>query len=118
MKYQVIVPALLLLGLEANAFNIEDYEDDHTALFLKDIKNMLVNHEAIDNGRTMLVNFTEFGPTSLNIQIYTFTKTVDWAEYLNVQQNVFLKIIDIISSHKAECAFPTRTLHMVEGVAD
>ena len=39
MKYQVIVPALLLLGLEANAFNIEDYEDDHTALFLKDIKN-------------------------------------------------------------------------------
>jgi MscS family membrane protein len=53
-----------------------------------------------------------FGDSSLNIMIYTFTKTVDWVEFQTVQQDVFLRCLDIIEQHGAECAFPTQTLHV------
>ena len=44
--------------------------------------------------------------------VYTFTRTVVWAEYHAVKQDVMFKIFDIIASHGGEIAFPTQTLHL------
>ncbi len=81
-----------------------------------DVKEMLQQHEDIDSNQTLIVNFNEFAASSLNFFIYTFTKTVNWIEFHEVKQDVMLKIIDIIESHGAECAFPTSTLHVPEGI--
>lgn len=81
-----------------------------------DVKSMLEQHEDIDNGQTLIVNFDEFASSSLNFFIYTFTKTTNWIEFHKVKQDVMLKIIDIIDSHDAECAFPTTTIHIPDGV--
>ena len=35
-----------------------------------------------------------------------------WAEWLAAQQDVYLKIIDIVQSHGADFAFPSQTLYM------
>jgi len=88
--------------------------DDIGALevILRDVKEMLQNHEAIDHQKTLMVNFNEFGPSSLDFFIYTFTRTTVWAEYHEIKQDVLLKIATIIESHGAEIAFPTRTLHL------
>jgi len=77
---------------------------------LRDVKDMLRNHEAIDQRKTLMVNFNEFGPSSLDFFIYTFTRTTVWAEYHEIKQDVLLKIAAIIQSHGAEIAFPTRTV--------
>ena len=77
---------------------------------LRDVKEMLRNHEAIDQRKTLMVNFNEFGPSSLDFFIYTFTRTTVWAEYHEIKQDVLLKIAAIIESHGAEIAFPTRTV--------
>lgn len=79
---------------------------------LNDIESMLRNHEDIDTSQTLFVKLIEFGSSSLNFLVYCFTKTTDWVTFQNVQQDVFLKILDIIDSHDAECAFPTSTLHI------
>ncbi len=50
--------------------------------------------------------------SSLNIMVYCFTKTTVWAEWLAAQQDVYLKIIDIVQSHGADFAFPSQTLYM------
>jgi len=81
-----------------------------------DIRSMLENHEEIDTSRTLIVNFVAFGPSSLDIMVYTFTKTTEWVRFHEIKQDVLLKISDIIESHGAEVAFPTRTLHLPEGV--
>ena len=57
-----------------------------------------------------MVNLFEFGPSSLNFFIYTFTKTTNWVKFQAIQQDVFLKAINIIAEHGGECAFPTTTL--------
>ena len=76
------------------------------------IRTMLQAHPEIDQCQTLLVHFTAFGPCSLDLNIYTFTKTTDWKGYRDVQQDVFLKIIQIVEQHGAELAFPTNTIHL------
>ena len=74
------------------------------------IRTMLQAHPEIDQKQTMLVHFTNFGPSSLNINVYTFTKTKDWKKYRDVQQDVFLKIIEIIQKNGAQLALPGRAV--------
>jgi len=84
---------------------------------IDDVKKMLQGHEDIDSNQTLIVNFNEFAPSSLDFFIYTFTKTTNWIRFHEVKQDVLLKVIRIIESHGAECAFPTSTLHIPDGVS-
>ncbi len=90
---------------------------DKVAPIVRDIKAMLRAHPDIDQAPTMIVNFTQFAASSLDIMVYTFTVTTAWVAYHEVKQDVMLKIAEIVECHGAEIAFPTRTLH-VEGAVD
>lgn len=83
---------------------------------LRAVEDMLRSHPEIDTNQTLMVNLFEFGASSLNFFVYTFTKTTDWVKFQAIQEDVFLKIIDIITQHGAECAFPTRTIDMPEPI--
>lgn len=76
------------------------------------VKKMLQNHAEIDTTQTLIVNMVEFGASSLNFMVYTFTKTTNWVKFQEIQHDVFLKILAIIESCGAECAFPTQTIHL------
>lgn len=80
------------------------------ALIVNDIKSMLETHPDIDANQTLIVNFNAFGPSSLDLLVYTFTKTVNWIRYHEVKQDVLLKIMTIIHQHDADIAYPTQTL--------
>ncbi len=82
----------------------------------REVKEMLENHPEIDTGQTLMVNFNAFGPSSVDFFVYTFTKTTVWTRYHEIKQDVLLKIAAIIEKHGAEIAFPTRTLHLPDGV--
>jgi MscS family membrane protein len=79
---------------------------------LLDIKTMLRNHEGISQKNTMLVNFVSFDDSSLGILIYTFSNTAIWAKYMNIKEDVNLKIMKIIENNKAEFAFPSQSLYV------
>jgi len=83
---------------------------------IADVKKMLKEHDDIDANQTLIVNFNEFAPSSLDFFIYTFTKTTNWIEFHDVKQDVLLKVINIVEAHGAECAFPTSTLHIPQDV--
>ena len=84
---------------------------------IDDVKKMLQEHDDIDANQTLIVNFNEFAPSSLDFFIYTFTKTTNWIRFHEVKQDVLLKVIRIVESHGAECAFPTSTVHIQGGVS-
>lgn len=79
---------------------------------VRDVRHMLEQHDDIDTGKTLIVNFNSFAPSSLDFFIYTFTKTVKWVEYHSVKQDVLLQTLAIIEQHGAEVAFPTSTVHL------
>ena len=82
------------------------------AVIVADVKQMLKEHPDIDTRRTLIVNFNAFAPSSMDFFVYTFTKTTNWIRFHEIKQDVLLKIIEIIESHGAECAFPTSTVHL------
>ncbi|HHL45214.1 MAG TPA: mechanosensitive ion channel family protein [Gammaproteobacteria bacterium] len=89
------------------------YDDaDKMEAILADVRNMLHQHPEIDQSQTLMVNFNTFGPSSLDFFIYTFTRTTVWTEYHRVKEDVLLQIYRIITTHGAEVAFPTQTLHI------
>ena len=86
------------------------------ATIVDDIRAMLQQHEDIESDETLIVNFLAFNASSLDIMVYCFTKTTQWVPFHEVKQDLLLKISDIIEGYGAEVAFPTRTLHLPEGV--
>lgn len=79
---------------------------------LIDIKEMLKNHEGIAQKETMLVNFTSFDDSSMGIFIYTFTNTSNWQAYMDIKEDVNLKIMEIIEKNGSEFAFPSQSLYI------
>ncbi len=89
------------------------YSDlDKVQVIADQIREMLLGHEEIDTERTLIVQLNRFGPSSLDIMIYTFTKTTQWVRFHEIKQDVMLRVANIIESNGAEFAFPTQTIHM------
>ncbi len=76
------------------------------------IEKMLKEHPAIDQNQYLMVDMIEFGPYSVKISVYCFTKTTDWQQWRQEQQDVLLKVAGIITDHGAEIAFPTNSVHL------
>lgn len=93
---------------------------DDSAL-LKDlviaIESMLRQHPQIDQREGVMVHFVNFGASSLDINIYCFTRATHNPHWRDVQQDIFFKVIDIVNEHKAQFAFPTVTTHIPEGIS-
>jgi MscS family membrane protein len=75
------------------------------------IRELLRSHPAIDQ-EFFLVNFTDFGASSLDIMVYCFTNTTVWGEYLTAREDVCLKIMDILEELGLEIAFPSTTVYL------
>ncbi|MCG6200122.1 mechanosensitive ion channel family protein [Psychromonas antarctica] len=95
------------------------YSDMHQVEdIIEAVRQMLVSHPDIDQGQTLIVNFDLFNNSSLDFFIYTFTKTTDWVLYHKIKQDVLLKVANIVESHQAQFAFPTRQLHITPPIKE
>jgi len=77
-----------------------------------DIKTMLLEHEGIAQDESLMVNFNNFGDSSLNIFIYTFTKTANWAKYLAIREDINLQIMKIVEDNGSSFAFPSQSIYI------
>jgi len=79
---------------------------------IHDIKAMLQAHEGISQNDSLMVNFDTFGDSSLNIFIYTFTKTANWAKYLEIREEIHLRIMEIVEKNGSDFAFPSQSIYV------
>ncbi|MBT8347825.1 MAG: mechanosensitive ion channel family protein, partial [Sulfurovum sp.] len=85
---------------------------DQMNAIVKEIRSMLNSHEKISQKETLLVNFESFGDSSLNIFIYTFTNTSNWERYLNIREDIHLKIMKIVEDNGSSFAFPSQSIYV------
>ena len=81
-------------------------------LIVTEVENMLAAHKDIDQTQALRVYFNYFNASSIDFNLYAFTKTTSKGEYQKTKQDILLKVADIIDAHQAEIAFPTQTLHI------
>ncbi len=79
---------------------------------LEEIRTMLETHPNIAKDQLLMVYFTEFGDSSLNILIYCFANTIDWKKYMAIREDVNLKIMEIVEKHGASFAFPSTSIYV------
>ena len=88
-----------------------DTTPDQMRKALKAIEEILATDEGVDQDYK-LVQFTDFGASSLDEFLYYFSKTTVWKEYLDVRERVNLKIMERMAEIGVETAFPTQTMHL------
>ena len=93
-------------------FSIGILADDSSKIkpIISQIKDMLEKNEGIDQKQPLVVSFNQIGASSLNILVYCFTKTTVWKEWLQVQEDVYLSIIDIVQKNGSQMPYPTQTV--------
>ena len=75
------------------------------------LREMCLAHPLIDNN-TMRVRFTGYGSSSQDIDIRIYALTRDWNEYFAIQEDVLLRVGEIVEEAGTGFAFPSRTLYV------
>jgi MscS family membrane protein len=61
--------------------------------------------------KTLLVYLDEFSDSSINILVYCFSRTVNWAEWLELKEDIMHKIMEIFEKNNLEFAFPSMSIY-------
>ncbi len=77
---------------------------------IADIKNYLHNHKSLRDNATVF--FTNFGVSSLEIEIVYFVVTADLDVFSMVKEEVNFQIMEIVVKHGSSFAFPTTTVFL------
>ncbi|MCK5354507.1 MAG: mechanosensitive ion channel, partial [Methyloprofundus sp.] len=74
----------------------------------KQARNKFLSQEDVHGIKsTQLVFLDRYNDFSIDILIYCFSKTVGWANWLEVKQDVLFKISDILLKNNLSFAYPT-----------
>lgn len=78
---------------------------------VKEINEMLRLHPLIHK-EPLMVYFTDFNASSLDIFIYCFTTTAEWGKYLEIKQDINLKIMEILENLGIDFAFNSMSIYI------
>ena len=69
--------------------------------------NFIVNEEY-----QLFVRIDKFSDSSIDILIYTFTKTNDWSKYLEIKESLAFAIKTIVHENQSSFAFPSQSIYI------
>lgn len=75
------------------------------------LRDLLENDEHVGEDPCR-VRFVEFGAFSLDLEVFCYIQTQDWAEFLGYRENLLLRMIDVVEASGTGFAFPSQTLYL------
>jgi MscS family membrane protein len=83
---------------------------------IEQIRTVLREHPRIwpDSINVYLIEMAE---TSLKIEVNVWFQTVDWDEFQQIRQELFIRFLDIVRSNGSDFAYPPRGLEVTGAVA-
>jgi MscS family membrane protein len=84
---------------------------DQLRYVLIGLKELLVSHPRVtpDPAR---VRFVGLGTHSLDLEVFAYIDTPDWNEYLAIQEDLLLRIMQVVEQSGTGFAFPSQTLYV------
>lgn len=65
-----------------------------------------------DAGVPFMINLHTFGASSIDIFMYFFTHTTNWAEYMKIREDCMLAFMRIVEEEGAAFAFPSQSVYL------
>ncbi|HZD91654.1 MAG TPA: mechanosensitive ion channel family protein [Pseudolabrys sp.] len=78
---------------------------------LQSLRAMLASHPKVDSATTR-VRFISLAAHSLDIEIFAYVIAWDYAGFLEVQEELLLRCMDIVAASGTGFAFPSQTLYL------
>jgi MscS family membrane protein len=86
---------------------------DQLRYVLVEVRRMLYAHPKIDDDPAR-VRFVNFGDFSLDLDIWAYVLATDFNEYLEIAEDLNLRIMDIVSESGTGFAFPSSTTYLAQ----
>ena len=83
---------------------------DQLRLVLASLREMLLAHPRITKDPAR-VRASGFGEHSIDVDIFAYVATADWNDFLAVQEDLVLRIMDIVKKAGTGFALPSRTVY-------
>jgi MscS family membrane protein len=77
---------------------------------LAKLRELLLAHPMV-TPEPARVRFIGYGECSLNLEVFAYVGTNDWNEFLEVQEDVYLRMMDVVAASGTGFAFPSQTLY-------
>jgi MscS family membrane protein len=120
----VSVPNGHFASLELENFTVRDRIWLHTTIgvryetspdqlrhVLVEIRRMLYAHPRVDP-QPARIRFVNFGAYSLDLEIFAYVLTADYDQFLAIQEDIYLRIMDIVERSGTGFAFPSQTTYL------
>ena len=59
------------------------------------------------------MRFLRLGPSSLDVEIFAYVLAADWNQFLKIQENILLRIMESIESSGVQFAIPSQSLLVI-----
>lgn len=84
---------------------------DQLRYILAEIRRVLYAHPKVES-ESARIRFVGFGTSSLNLEIFSYVLASDYGVFLEVQEDLLLRIMDIVEKGGTGFAFPSTTTYV------
>ena len=87
---------------------------DQIRYILVEVRKLLYSHPKVltDPAR---IRFVEFGPYSLDLEIFAYVDVTDFGEYLEIAEDLNLRIMEVVKEAGSSFAVPTQITYLERG---
>ena len=89
---------------------------DQIRYVLIEVRRMLYAHPKVDSGSAR-IRFTGFGTSSLDLDVFSYVNVTDYGEYLEIAEDLNLRVMDIVAAAGSTFAVPSQTTYIEKGWA-
>jgi MscS family membrane protein len=89
---------------------------DQMRYVLAGIRTMLYSHSKVERDDAR-IRFVGFGGSSLDLEIFAYVKATEMSHFLAIQEDLLLRIMDIIANAGTGVAFPSQTTYLAKDAA-
>jgi len=75
------------------------------------VRDLLMEQRSVDS-TSVRVRLLRLGGFSLDVDIFAYVYAGDWNHFLEIQQELLLRIIEMVQQTGAEIAFPSQTMYL------
>jgi len=84
---------------------------DQLRYVLAEVRTMLREHSKVDP-EDARIRFVGFGSSSLNLEIFAYVRAAGMPDFLSIQEELLLRIMDIVAKSGTSIAFPSQVTYL------
>ncbi|WP_108661861.1 mechanosensitive ion channel family protein [Acuticoccus kandeliae] len=84
---------------------------DQLTAIIDDIAAMLRADDRVET-QSVRVCFRGFGEFSLNVEIWAYIRSADWGQFLKIQEQLFMRVMEIVAANGSAFAIPAQTTYL------